>query len=74
MIKWGIIGCGRIAHRFMQGFAAVEEVELVASYSRRAETVDAFVAQYGGIACRSIDELLASDICLLYTSPSPRDS
>ena len=71
MFKWGIIGCGRIAHRFMQGFAVVDGVELAASYSRRAETVDAFVAQYGGIACRSIDELLASDIDAVYIATLP---
>jgi predicted dehydrogenase len=71
MIKWGIIGCGRIAHRFMQGFAAVPDIELVASYSRRPETVDAFVAQYGGKACRSVEELLASDIDAVYIATLP---
>ena len=51
MIKWGIIGCGRIAHRFMQGLQDVPETMLAASWSRRAETVNAFVEQYGGEAC-----------------------
>ncbi|WDF79228.1 Gfo/Idh/MocA family oxidoreductase [Mucilaginibacter sp. KACC 22773] len=71
MIKWGIIGCGRIAQRFMQGFAAVDGVALVASYSRRAVTVDDFVSKYGGIACYSIDDLLASDIDAVYIATLP---
>lgn len=71
MIKFGIIGCGRIAHRFMQGFAAVEGVELVSSFSRRVVTVDDFVAQYGGKACYTFDELLASDVDAVYIATLP---
>jgi predicted dehydrogenase len=71
MTKWGIIGCGRIAHRFMQGLDAVAGNVLVASWSRRAETVDAFVAQYGGNACSTVDELLASDIDAVYIATLP---
>jgi len=71
MTKWGIIGCGRIAHRFMQGLGAVADNVLVASWSRRAETVDAFVARYGGIACSSVDELLAGDIDAVYIATLP---
>ncbi|SDF62913.1 Predicted dehydrogenase [Mucilaginibacter pineti] len=71
MIKWGVIGCGRIAHRFMQGFAAVPDAEMVASWSRRVVTVNAFVEQYGGKACASIDELLACDIDAVYIATLP---
>jgi predicted dehydrogenase len=71
MTKWGIIGCGRIAHRFMQGLKELTGMELAASWSRRAETVDAFVEQYGGIACTSVDELLASDIDAVYIATLP---
>ncbi len=71
MIKWGIIGCGRIAQRFMQGFAAVDGVQLVASFSRRAVTVDDFVAKYGGAACYTIEDLLASDIDAVYIATLP---
>jgi predicted dehydrogenase len=71
MTKWGIIGCGRIAHRFMQGLAALPDCELAASWSRRSETVDAFVAQYGGKACTSAEELLASDIDAVYIATLP---
>lgn len=71
MIRWGIIGCGRIAHRFMQGLPEVPGTELAASWSRRTETVDAFVNQYGGKACTSVEELLASDIDAVYIATLP---
>ncbi|MFD0763615.1 Gfo/Idh/MocA family protein [Mucilaginibacter lutimaris] len=71
MTKWGIIGCGRIAHRFMQGLNALSGNMLAASYSRRPETVEAFVAQYGGEAYSSADELLASDIDAVYIATLP---
>ncbi|WP_428327343.1 Gfo/Idh/MocA family protein [Mucilaginibacter sp.] len=71
MIRWGIIGCGRIAHRFMQGLKEVPGTELTASWSRRVETVTDFVAIYGGKACTSVDELLASDIDAVYIATLP---
>ncbi|MBD1392739.1 Gfo/Idh/MocA family protein [Mucilaginibacter glaciei] len=71
MIKFGIIGCGRIAHRFMQGLPEVPGAVLAASWSRRAETVDAFISQYGGKACTSVDELLAGDIDAVYIATLP---
>lgn len=70
-MKWGIIGCGRIAHRFMQGLNSLPEMQLTASWSRRPETVDAFVAQYGGKACSTAEELLASDIDAVYIATLP---
>lgn len=71
MIKFGIIGCGRISHRFMQGLAAVEGTELAAAWSRRAESVEQFTTQYGGRACATLDELLASDIDAVYIATLP---
>ncbi|CAN5368321.1 Gfo/Idh/MocA family oxidoreductase [soil metagenome] len=71
MIKWGIIGCGRIAHRFMQGMQTLPACALVASWSRRAETVNRFVEQYGGMACSSPEELLESDIDAVYIATLP---
>jgi len=71
LTKWGIIGCGRIAHRFMQGLNALPGNVLAAAYSRRVETVDAFVAEYGGVACSSAEELLAGDIDAVYIATLP---
>jgi predicted dehydrogenase len=71
MIKWGIIGCGRIAHRFIQGLKEVQDTKLVSVWSRRAETVTDFVSCYGGYACANVDELLTSDIDVVYIATLP---
>lgn len=71
MTKWGIIGCGRIAHRFVQGLRAVPGTELISLWSRRAESVNDFVNQYGGHPCQTVDELLASDIDAVYIATLP---
>lgn len=55
----------------MQGLAVVGGVELAAVWSRRAETVVDFVSQYGGKLCRDFDELIDSDIDVLYISTLP---
>jgi len=70
-IKFGIIGCGRISHRFMQGLAAVQSAELTSAWSRRAESIEEFTSKYGGKACSSLDELLASDIDAVYIATLP---
>jgi len=70
-IKWGIIGCGRIAHRFVQGLRDVPDTKLVSVWSRRPEAVDAFVAQYGGHACNSVEELFLSNIDVVYIATLP---
>jgi len=71
MIKWGIIGCGRIAHRFVQGLKSVPGTELVSLWSRRAESVNEFAELYGGHPCQTVDELLASDIDAVYVATLP---
>jgi scyllo-inositol 2-dehydrogenase (NADP+) len=71
MVKWGIIGCGRIAHRFVQGLKAFPGNELACCWSRRAETVNDFVSRYGGRACASLDELLKSNIDAVYIATLP---
>ncbi len=70
-LKWGIIGCGRIAHRFVQGLHEVPGTKLASVWSRRAETVTSFVGQYGGTACASVGELLLSDIDAVYIATLP---
>jgi predicted dehydrogenase len=70
-IKWGIIGCGRIAHRFVQGLADVPGTELAACWSRREETVNDFAGRYGCKASRSVEELLESDVDAVYVATLP---
>ncbi|GAB3451007.1 Gfo/Idh/MocA family oxidoreductase [Streptomonospora sediminis] len=45
-VRWGILGTGAIAHRFMAGLRAVPEAEVVAVGSRSPETADRFAAAW----------------------------
>lgn len=71
IIRFGIIGCGRISHRFMQGLQQVAGATLAAAWSRRAESVTGFVERYGGKACQTVDELLSSNIDAVYIATLP---
>lgn len=41
-IKWGIIGCGKIAHKFCRDLALIKEAELTAVASRNLEKAKTF--------------------------------
>ena len=72
MVRWGIIGCGRISHRFMQGLVTLPGASLTGAWSRRPETVNDFIGRYGGKAFASLDDLLtASDIDAVYIATLP---
>jgi len=70
-LKWGIVGCGRIARRFMQGLVAVPGNQLVSVWSRRRESVLIFTEKFGGHACGTFDDLLKSDIDVVYVATLP---
>ncbi|MEX3978946.1 Gfo/Idh/MocA family protein [Paraburkholderia sp. EG287A] len=65
-IRWGIVGAGRIAHRFAQGVAHVPHARVEAVWSRRAATAQALAATCGAKACESLDALFASGIDAVY--------
>jgi predicted dehydrogenase len=65
-IRWGIVGTGRIAHRFAQSLAHVPDARLKSVWSRRSAPVEAFAQQHGARAAGSFDALLASGIDALY--------
>src|SRR6188768_1145393 len=46
IIRWGILGCGRIAGKFASDLLHVEDAELVAVASRDQQKSAAFAAQY----------------------------
>lgn len=72
MVRLGIIGCGRISHRFMQGLAVVANAQFAGAWARRAENVQEFVGRYGGVAFGSVEALLASpDIDAVYIATLP---
>ncbi|CAB3805026.1 scyllo-inositol 2-dehydrogenase (NADP(+)) IolU [Paraburkholderia ultramafica] len=66
VIRWGIVGTGRIARRFAQSLTHVPQAQLSALWSRRAQPAQAFAEEFGGTACASFDALLASGIDALY--------
>jgi predicted dehydrogenase len=66
VIRWGIVGAGRIARRFAQGLAHVPNAQLASVWSRRAEPADALAREFGGRTFTSFDALLASDIDAVY--------
>lgn len=45
-IRWGILGCGRIARKFASDLKLVEDGELVAVGSRSRENAEAFVKEF----------------------------
>jgi predicted dehydrogenase len=46
-IRWGILGCGAIAHSFVKALTALPEARLAAVASRTPGKAEAFAKQYG---------------------------
>lgn len=59
--RWGILGPGRIAHRFAQALDEVGDARLVAVASRSSEHGRDFAQQYGASAYYDSNEAFASD-------------
>lgn len=47
VIKWGILGPGAIAHRFVEGLLTIEEAKIAAVGSRDRKRAESFSKQYG---------------------------
>lgn len=61
-IKWGIIGCGKIAHKFIQDFEFVKQGQVVAVGSRSLGKAEEFAAQYNvDKSYGSYEELVADE-------------
>ncbi|MDX5586326.1 MAG: Gfo/Idh/MocA family oxidoreductase [Aureibaculum sp.] len=67
-IKWGIIGCGRIAHKFVSDLALIDDAVLTAVASRSNEKADEFAQKHmAKKAFGSYDELfLDPDVDIVY--------
>lgn len=46
IIKWGILGCGRIARKFASDFQFVQDAQLVAAGSRSQQSADEFAKDF----------------------------
>lgn len=60
-VRWGILGTGNIANQFAKGLAALEDAELVAIGSRRAESANRFADTYNVPNRHDSYEALAAD-------------
>lgn len=69
-VRWGIVGAGHIAHRFVQGLAFVPDVELCGVWARREPATRAFAEQHGTRAYPDVDTML-DDIDALYIATLP---
>ena len=47
VVRWGVVGLGRIAHKFAEDLALFEDAELVAVGSRSLENAHRFASQHG---------------------------
>ena len=45
-IRWGILGCGRIAKKFASDLCLVEDAELIGAASRNKDTLEQFVKDF----------------------------
>jgi predicted dehydrogenase len=68
MVRWGIVGCGQIAQRFVQGLAHVDEAMPAAVWSRRPDASAAFAAACGARAAPSFEALLAAPVDAVYVA------
>ena len=77
-IKWGIIGLGKIAHKFAQDLLLVPESELEVVASRSLTKAKAFATKYNANNCYgSYEELLqdsAADIVYIATPNNTHES
>lgn len=56
----GFIGCGKIAGPYAQSARQrPERLRIAAAYDLDPQRAQAFVAEHGGVACRTLEELLA---------------
>jgi predicted dehydrogenase len=60
--RWGIIGPGRIAHKFALGLGAMPGATISAVASRDIERADSFTSQFGGKAFGSYTQMLESKL------------
>lgn len=60
-VRWGIIGPGRIAHRFAQDLNTIPDADLHAVASRDKARAEVFASQYGATTSYDSYEALADD-------------
>lgn len=72
-IRWGVIGSGGIAQRrtIPEGIVPAHNAQLVAVYNPSQDVNQRVASQFGGRACRSVEELLESGVEAVYLGSPP---
>ena len=73
-IRWGILGCGRIARKFAADLARVEDARLVAVAARKQEDAKQFASEFGVDTAHDGYEALVknADVDVIYiATPHP---
>ena len=77
MIKAGVIGAGHLGKIHLRLLEASKRYKLIGFYDSDNKNAKILSREKGYRLFDSLDDLIEScemiDICLLYTSPSPRD-
>jgi predicted dehydrogenase len=60
-IRWGILGCGKIARKFASDLRLVEDAELIAVGAREQDTADAFTKDFPAKYAHNSYEALVSN-------------
>ena len=60
-IRWGILGCGRIAHKFVLDLKLANDAELIAAGSRSIENANAFAKDFPVLYTHGSYEALAQN-------------
>lgn len=73
MLNIGIIGCGKIAHRFMKGALELDNVHVIACAARELERAEEFAKKYAiAFAYGDYDSMLArEDLDAVYIATPP---
>jgi predicted dehydrogenase len=62
VIRCGVVGVGRMGRHHARVYAQTKGAELAAVADVNAEAAEAVVAEWGGTACRSVEELLDAGV------------
>ncbi len=61
-IRWGILGCGRIARKFAADLKLIDDAELIAVGARKLSTAEAFASDFPSKHIHGSYEALVSDL------------
>ncbi len=73
MIKLGVYGCGNRTKQLLNSLINDNFYEVAAAYDLVAEATEAFTAQYGGVVCKTPEEIMSNkDVDAFFVSLAPR--